>query len=243
MITTKGSADPLKALRRLAETLDDERLTAAWLRTENRLRAEARRSFDAMVPMARASARTAPEDLASARRIVDHDEALVKLAALAGSLTTATRIRVRVILGAAGNNPKDDRTRRDLARLIGERTVTTLRMLYHCQHPDPATALPSTEAALAPVLGWTGDTRLLYGQTHQLKSWLTALEHAISALTPPAPEHAPAEDAVSARSTGQSARRTRETTQDRGHRTDPLPKRPGRRAGGHRRAQAEQADS
>ncbi|MFD9061871.1 hypothetical protein ACFVZ3_10150 [Kitasatospora purpeofusca] len=211
MITTKGTADPLKALRRLAETLDDEGLTAAWLRTENRLRAEARRSFDAMVPMARASARTAPEDLASARRIVDHDEALAKLAALAGSLTTATRIRVRVILGAVGSDPKDDRKRRDLARLIGERTVTTLRMLYHCEHPDPAAALPHVEATLAPVLGWTSDTRLLYGQTHQLRSWLTTLEHAITALTPPAAAQAPTEESESARRPGQSARRIRET--------------------------------
>ncbi|MCX4690670.1 hypothetical protein OG401_41360 [Kitasatospora purpeofusca] len=110
-----------------------------------------------------------------------------------------------------GSNPKDDRKRRDLARLVGERTVTTLRMLYHCEHPDPAAALPRIEAALAPVLGWTGDARLLYGQTHQLRSWLTALEHAITALAPPAAAQAPAEEPGSARRPGQSARRIRET--------------------------------
>ncbi|MFJ9447176.1 hypothetical protein ACIRRH_35800 [Kitasatospora sp. NPDC101235] len=215
MITTKGTTDPLKALRHLLETLDDERLTAAWVRTEARLRAEARHSFNAMVPMARASSKTAPEDLASARLIVARDEALASLAVLAAELTTASRVRIRVILGSPGNNPRDDKQRRALAQLIAERTVTALRKLYHCEHPDPATVLPLARAALEPVLRWSGDTRLLYGQTHQFKAWSTALEHTITALTPPPAPQLARDREQSERTAGpptdQSARRTRET--------------------------------
>ncbi|MER7847419.1 hypothetical protein ABTZ03_26140 [Kitasatospora sp. NPDC096077] len=184
MITTKSTSDPLKALLRLLEALDDEQLARSWETTEVRLRAEARRSFQAMLPMARASAKTAPEDLASARLIVARDEALADLAVLARDTATASRIRIRLVLGQNGNNPNDNKHRRDLAHLIGERTTTVLRMLYHCPHPDPVAVLPRARAALEPVLQWSANTRILYGQTPQLKIWATALGHATDTLTP-----------------------------------------------------------
>ncbi|MEU9046587.1 MULTISPECIES: hypothetical protein [unclassified Kitasatospora] len=45
--------------------------------------------------------------------------------------------------------------------------------------------LPRVRAALDPLLQRSANTRVLYGQTQQLKAWSAALGHALDALTPP----------------------------------------------------------